>query len=111
MHGFAYALYYGPVPGHYEMIDCTLSLRTIHSIYKNYFKMTSDLSFVKPSLPVPRLGPDQAERNECTMIEEFYNFTAELHLLMSCKPGPGRGDEPKKDTHTLDFDVTLNFLE
>jgi len=37
-------------------------------------------------------------------------FVSKLFVLMLCMPGLGQGHYQKKDTHTLDFDVTLGFL-
>jgi len=37
-------------------------------------------------------------------------FVSKLFVLMLCMPGLGQGHNQKKDTHTLDFDVTLPSL-
>jgi hypothetical protein len=38
-----------------------------------------------------------------------HHFADEAHILIPYKPGLGQGHNQKKDTHTVDFDVTLRL--
>ncbi len=63
---FCYALKYGPFLGCFKMVYCAIILRIIRSAYINHFETPTNLNYVRPALPVPRLGRDR--RREVTGI-------------------------------------------
>jgi len=86
-----------PFWGVSNMVYCAIILRIIRSVYINHFETPTNLNFVRPALA----------RSLWNIIGSLYYFSAEFYLLMSYKPGLGQGHNQKKDTHPLDFDVTL----
>ena len=104
---FCYALKYGPFLGRFKMLYCAIILRIICSAYINHFETPTNLNHVRPALPVPRPGRDREARSLWNIIGSLYYFSAEFYLLMPYKPGLGQGHNQKKDTHPLDFDVTV----
>ena len=87
---FCYALKYGPFLGHFKMVYCATILRIIRSAYINHFETPTNLSYMRPALPVPRPGRDREARSLWNIIGSLYYFSAEFRLLMPHKPAcPG----------------------
>jgi len=80
------------------MVYLLLNLRIISSVYINHFETfrrahvepPTNLSYMRPALPVPRPGRDREARSLWNIIGSLYYFSAEAYLLMPCKPAcPG----------------------
>jgi hypothetical protein len=81
----------------------------------------------RPALPVPRPGRDREARHFWNTVWSLQYFVSKLFVLMLCMPGLpaiparhpaggwqaglGQGHNQKKDTHTLDFYVTLSVTK
>ena len=89
------------------MVYCAIILRIIRSAYINHFETATNLSYVRPALPIPRPGRDREARSLWNIIGSLYYFSAESYLLMPYKPGLGQGHNQKKDTHTLELLATI----
>jgi hypothetical protein len=94
---FCYALKYGPLLGRFKIVYCAIPLRIICSVYINHFETPTNLNFVRPALA----------RGYWNTVWLLHYLAGEVFILIPYKPGLGQGHNQKKDTHPLDFDVTL----
>jgi len=87
---FCYALKYSPFLGRFKMVYRAIILRIIRSAYINHFETPTNLSYVRPPLPVPRPGRDREARSYWNIVWLLHYFSAEFRLLMPYKPAcPG----------------------
>ena len=98
-----------PFWGVSNMVYCAIILRIIRSAYINHFETPTNLSYMRPALPVPRPGRDREARSYWNIVWLLHYLAGEVSMLMPYKSGLGQGHNQKKDTHPLDFDVTLQL--
>jgi len=79
------------------MVYFFLNLRIISSVYINHFETPTNLSYMRPALA----------RSYWNIVRSLHYFSAEVLILMLCKPGLGQGHNQKKDTHTLKPSATI----
>ncbi len=81
---FCYALRYGPFLGRFKMVYCAIIFRIICSAYINHFETPTNLSYVRPALPVPRPGRDREARREVDIQLFSLIMNASLYITTSC---------------------------